>query len=97
MRQVLGCALFRPPQAAKNAAAGPRAATAAAGADRPGSSAAAEAARSGASMPPVSPRLVATMPSPRLSARRTTSEGAMSLEEAAIYATAHLSSKRLGN
>lgn len=79
MRQVLGCALFRPPSAA-TCPAEPTLADA--------------AQRSAGSTPAAaSPRLMNTMPSPR---RRTTSEGARSLEEAALYATAHLSSKRTG-
>ena len=83
MRQVLGCALFRPPSAAA-AAARPAAATPAAD----------SAQRSAGSTPAAtSPRLTSSMPSWRW---RTTSEGARSLEEAALYATAHLSSKRAG-
>lgn len=83
MRQVLGCALFRPPSTA-TAAARPA----------PAIPVADSAQRSAGSTPAsTSPRLTSSMPSSR---RRTTSEGARSFEEAALYATAHLSSKRAG-
>jgi hypothetical protein len=83
MRDVLGCALFRPPQLAS---AGIRT-------GRGAAATATSAARSGQSLPPQpSPRLVSTLPSPL--PRRTTSDGVRSVEDAALYATAHHAAKR---